>query len=115
MISPMSTELESAAREFFRAEVALERLRDKLASAIVQAAQDGERPTDIVQTVDDIARRAGRTVRRDGKTSKTGGYTREHVRRILRAAGVERADRDGSAEQQKARSRGEVESGPEAQ
>jgi hypothetical protein len=105
----MSTELESAAREFFRAEVALERLRDKLASAIVQAAQDGERPTDIVQTVDDIARRVGRKARREGKP---GGYTREHIRRILRAAGVERADRDTTTEQQKARSPGEAESGP---
>jgi hypothetical protein len=107
MISRMSTELEKAAREFFRAEVTLEQLRDKLAAAIVQAARKGERPTDIVQVVDDIARRAGRKTH----ANKLGGYTREHVRRILRAAGVQRADRDGGAEQHDARSPGEEESG----
>lgn len=105
MIRRMSTELESAAREFYRAEATAKKLREKLASAMLQAVESGDmRPTDIVRTLDEVARRVGRD---------TGGYTREHVRRVLRKAADER-DAALAAEQRAARSPGEGESGPTA-
>lgn len=97
MIQLMSTELEAAARAFHRAEDALKRRREALASAIVQASRDGVRQADIVRTLDEEARRAGQ---------KRGGYSREHVRRI-----VDAADKRGG-EHDEARSPGEAESGP---
>lgn len=96
MIPVMSAELEDAARAFHRAEAALAKRREALASAIVKALRNGVRPADVVRTLDTEARRAGK---------KKGGYSREHVRRIANAA-------KKTNEQQEARSPGEVESGP---
>ena len=61
------TELEKAAKEFHAAKAALDAARDRLAVAIVAAAQGGTRQADIVSTT---------------------GYTRETVRRICRDAGA---------------------------
>ncbi|PRY35392.1 hypothetical protein [Umezawaea tangerina] len=81
----MSSDLEAAASAFYRAEAALEKRREELASAIAQAAREQTKPSEIVRTVDAAARKAG----------QKSGYTREHIRRILRAAGVE-GGRDGA-------------------
>jgi DNA invertase Pin-like site-specific DNA recombinase len=60
--------LEEAARAYRRAKEALDKARPELAMAIVDAARAGTRQADIVRVT---------------------GYTREQVRRICRAAGIE--------------------------
>ncbi len=65
------TDLESAARTYRKAKAALEAARPQLADAIVEAARGGMRQAEIVRIT---------------------GYTREMVRRICRAAGVEPTD-----------------------
>lgn len=65
ILEVMETSLTEAARAFRRAERAVEQRREELAAAIVQADKDGMRQVDIV---------------------KVTGYTREHVRRIIRDA-----------------------------
>lgn len=62
------TELEDAAREYHEARAALDEARPRLAEAIASAARAGVRQAEIV---------------------KVSGYTREQVRRICRAAGIE--------------------------
>jgi hypothetical protein len=62
------TRLEEAAAAYRSAKQALDDVRPKLAQAIVEAARNGTRQADIVRVT---------------------GYTREQVRRICRAAGVE--------------------------
>lgn len=62
------TRLEEAAKAYRRAKDALDKARPELADAIVEAARSGTRQTEIV---------------------KVSGYTREQVRRICRAAGIE--------------------------
>jgi hypothetical protein len=64
---PVESDLETAARAHQEAKRELEARREELAAAIVKAAREGRRPTEIM---------------------KITGYTREHVRRILRAAGI---------------------------
>jgi hypothetical protein len=61
----MESALTEAARAYRRAERAVEQRREELAAAIVQAAADGVRQVDIVRAT---------------------GYTREHIRRIVRDA-----------------------------
>jgi predicted transcriptional regulator len=61
------TDLEKAAQEFRAATAALDAARDRLATAIVAAANAGTRQAEIVRTT---------------------GYTRETVRRICRDAGA---------------------------
>lgn len=68
MTLPRVDELEKVAREYRRAKEALDKVRPRLAEAIVSAAQMGVRQADIVRIT---------------------GYTRERVRQICRAAGVE--------------------------
>jgi len=65
------TDLEEAAQEYRDALKLLEIARPRLAAAIVAAARAGMRQVEIV---------------------KVSGYTREQVRRICRAAGVEPGD-----------------------
>lgn len=65
ILDVMETSLTEAARAFRRAERTAEQRREELAAAIVQADKDGMRQVDIV---------------------KVTGYTREHVRRIIRDA-----------------------------
>lgn len=61
--------LDEATRAYRKAKEALDAAREELAQAIVEAARDGGmRQADIV---------------------KTTGYTREQIRRICRAAGIE--------------------------
>jgi hypothetical protein len=60
--------LDEAARAFRRAEKTLAERRAALTEAIVEAAKDGKRPSEIVAVT---------------------GYTREHVRRLLREAGIQ--------------------------
>jgi predicted transcriptional regulator len=62
------TTLDEAAAVYRAAKEALEAARPVLAEAIVNAARSGMRQTEIV---------------------RASGYTREQVRRICRAAGVE--------------------------
>ncbi len=62
------TELEKAAEAYTAAKTAMDAARDVLADEIVKAARSGMRQSEIV---------------------KTTGYTRETVRRICRAAGVD--------------------------
>lgn len=62
------TDLEEAARRYREARDALDEARPILAAAIVDAARGGTRQAEIVRVT---------------------GYTREQVRRICRAAGVE--------------------------
>lgn len=62
------TRLEEAAAAYRVAKEALDKARPALAEAIVEAARSGTRQTDIVRVT---------------------GYTREQVRRICRAAGIE--------------------------
>jgi hypothetical protein len=64
----VTSELEAAARAYRRADKALEQRRSDLAAAIVAAYRAGERQVDIVNIT---------------------GYTRERIRQILRASGVE--------------------------
>ncbi|WP_446218821.1 hypothetical protein [Micromonospora sp. IBHARD004] len=61
-------ELEKIASEYRQAVAALDAVRPRLAAAIVAAAKSGVRQSEIV---------------------KTTGYTRERVRQICRAAGIE--------------------------
>ncbi|MEV1018124.1 hypothetical protein AB0I89_32180 [Micromonospora sp. NPDC049801] len=61
-------QLEDVAREYRDAKAALDAVRPRLAAAIVAAARGGVRQSEIVRTT---------------------GYTRERVRQICRAAGVE--------------------------
>lgn len=61
-------ELERVAREHRAAKAALDAIRPRLAAAIVAATKAGVRQTEIVRVT---------------------GYTRERVRQILRAGGVE--------------------------
>lgn len=65
------TELEDAARAYRDAKEALDTARPRLAEAIVAAARGGVRQSEIV---------------------RVSGYTREQVRRICRAAGIEPGD-----------------------
>ncbi|WP_242892528.1 hypothetical protein [Actinomadura litoris] len=60
--------LVEAAEEFRRRKHEFDLAREKLADAMADAARAGMTPTEIIEI---------------------SGYTREHVRRILRAAGVE--------------------------
>lgn len=60
--------LDEAARAYRRAEKTLAERRAALAEAIVEAAKGGTKPMEIVRVT---------------------GYAREHVRRILREAGIE--------------------------
>lgn len=60
--------LEDATKAYRRAEHTLEQRRTQLAEAIADAARAGTKPAEIVRVT---------------------GYAREHVRRILRAAGIE--------------------------
>lgn len=62
------TRLDDAARTHQQAKTALDAARTELADAIVEAARAGTRQTDIARTT---------------------GYTREQVRRICRAAGLQ--------------------------
>lgn len=62
------TDLEKAATAYVRAKTAMVSARDHLADEIVKAAQSGMRQSEIV---------------------KASGYTRETVRRICRAAGMD--------------------------
>lgn len=62
------TRLDAAARTYQQAKTTLDQARTELADAIVDAARTGTRQTDIVRTT---------------------GYTREQVRRICRAAGLQ--------------------------
>jgi DNA invertase Pin-like site-specific DNA recombinase len=62
------TKLGDATRAYRRAKEALDKARPELAAAIVEAARSGMRQADIVRET---------------------GYTREQVRRICRAAGIE--------------------------
>jgi hypothetical protein len=62
------TELEEVAQEYAAARDAHEGARKKLAAAIVNAANSGTRQNEIVRIT---------------------GYTRERVRQICRAAGIE--------------------------
>ncbi|MFB9238668.1 hypothetical protein ACFFWC_24595 [Plantactinospora siamensis] len=62
------TRLEEAARAYRRAKAALDKARPALAEAIVDAARAGTKQAEIV---------------------KVTGYTREQVRRLCRAAGIE--------------------------
>jgi predicted transcriptional regulator len=65
----------NAAAEFRRIQTDLAAARAKLADAIVEAARAGMKPTEII---------------------RLSGYTREHVRRIIRQAGVApHPDEDG--------------------
>ena len=64
-------ELERVAREYRSAKDALDDVRPRLAAAIAAAALKGVKQTDIVRVT---------------------GYTRERVRQICRAAGVEPVD-----------------------
>jgi DNA invertase Pin-like site-specific DNA recombinase len=66
--TPSVTGLEKAAQAYAETKAAMDAARDRLAEEIVKAAQAGMRQSEIV---------------------KTSGYTRETVRRICRAAGVE--------------------------
>lgn len=74
MMAPVSdldravVELEASTRAFVDAQAAAERARQRLASAIVDATRLGLRQTRVVEIT---------------------GYTREHVRRLVRAAGIE--------------------------
>jgi hypothetical protein len=61
----MESVLADVARAFRRAERVVEQRREELAAAIVQADKDGMRQVDIVRAT---------------------GYTREHIRRIIRDA-----------------------------
>jgi predicted transcriptional regulator len=61
-------ELESAAQEYRDAKAALDAVRPRLAAAIADAAKAGRRQSEIVRVT---------------------GYTRERVRQICRAAGIE--------------------------
>lgn len=61
----MEDALTEATRAYRRAEAALEKRRAELAAAIAAAARAGTRQVDIVATT---------------------GYTREHIRRIVRDA-----------------------------
>lgn len=61
-------ELEDVARRYQSAKAALDAVRPELAAAIVAAARAGTRQADIVRVT---------------------GYTRERVRQICRAAGIE--------------------------
>ncbi|WFE46298.1 hypothetical protein [Verrucosispora sp. WMMD1129] len=62
------TRLEQAAKAYRRAKEALDKARPELAEAIVEAAREGMRQAEIVRVT---------------------GYTREQVRRICRAAGID--------------------------
>lgn len=66
-----TAELEAAALVFADAQTAVETARAGLADAMVTAARCGVRQTRIVQIT---------------------GYTREHIRRIVRAADVDAAE-----------------------
>jgi predicted transcriptional regulator len=61
-------QLQRAADDYHRAKDALDKARPVLAAAIADAARAGVRQAEIV---------------------RTSGYTREQVRRICRAAGIE--------------------------
>lgn len=61
----MTSELEAASRAFRRAETVLDERRRELAAAIGRASRDGVRQSEIVRVT---------------------GYTREHVRKLLKAA-----------------------------
>ena len=65
------TDLEDAAREYREARDALDSARPRLAEAIAAAARAGTKQAEIV---------------------RVSGYTREQVRRICRAAGIEPAE-----------------------
>lgn len=62
------TELESASLAYRKAKAALDVARPRLAAAIADAARAGVKQAEIVRVT---------------------GYTREQVRRICRAAGIE--------------------------
>lgn len=62
------TELEEIAGEYRQAKAAFDDVRGRLADAIVTAAKGGVRQSEIVRVT---------------------GYTRERVRQICRAAGIE--------------------------
>lgn len=62
------TDLEQLAHEYQHAQTRADELRTRLAAAIVDSAKAGVRQADIV---------------------KQTGYTRERVRQICRAAGIE--------------------------
>ena len=64
--SAADTDLETAARAFRRAEKTLDERRRVLAAAITAAAAAGVKQADIVRIT---------------------GYTREHVRQLVKAAG----------------------------
>ncbi|AYF30083.1 MULTISPECIES: hypothetical protein [Micromonospora] len=64
----MTSRLERAAHAYHQAKEALDKARPELADAIVDAARAGTKHTDI---------------------ARVSGYTREQVRRICRAAGLE--------------------------
>ncbi|MFY1589011.1 hypothetical protein ACN267_31475 [Micromonospora sp. WMMD734] len=62
------TRLDDAARTHQHAKAALDTARTELAQAIVEAARTGTKQADI---------------------ARTSGYTREQIRRICRAAGIQ--------------------------
>lgn len=74
MMAPVSdldravVDLEASARAFVDAQAAAEAARQRLAASIVDATRAGVRQTRVVEIT---------------------GYTREHVRRLVRAAGIE--------------------------
>lgn len=67
-LDTVTDDLEKTAREHRNAQVALANARTRLAAAIVAAARAGRRQSEIVRVT---------------------GYTRERVRQICRAAGIE--------------------------